>query len=116
MLSGKSLTPESTREFCVGSAGRWQNSKASGLAGFSCHRLRRAVALLAFEERHDRHRVAMPEREVRLQPGHHGARFHARAPHACLAVAAVLALAALAFALQVIALGVTPSMIRPERG
>jgi len=39
-------------------------------------RSRLAVALLAFKECHDRHRVAMPERKVCLEPGHHGTRFH----------------------------------------
>jgi hypothetical protein len=52
------------------SAGQVAEFEGSGLAGFS-------VILLALEERHDRHGVAMPEREVVLEPGHHGARFHA---------------------------------------
>jgi len=34
--------------------------------------------VLTFEERLDRHRMAMPETEVGLEPCDHGARFHAR--------------------------------------
>jgi hypothetical protein len=34
--------------------------------------------ILAFEERHDRHRVAKPKTEVGLEPGEYGASLHAR--------------------------------------
>lgn len=33
---------------------------------------------LTFEEHHNRHRIALPERKVGLEPGHHGTRFHTR--------------------------------------
>ena len=47
-------------------------------------KLRRAIALLAFEERDDGHRMAMSEAKVRLQPGHHRTRFHPRLELAAL--------------------------------
>lgn len=44
-----------------------------GLAGF----LGRPTVLFAFEQRHNRHRVAMSEPKVGLEPGHDGTRLHA---------------------------------------
>ena len=40
--------------------------------------MRRAIAFLAFEERHDCHGVAVPQTKVDLELGHHGAGVHAR--------------------------------------
>ena len=58
--------------------GQEQNSRGSGPARFSRHTLGRPVTLLAFEESHDRHRMAVPEAEVRLEPGHHRTRLYTR--------------------------------------
>jgi hypothetical protein len=52
--------------------------RGSGPARFSRHTLGHPVTLLAFKERHDRHRVAMSEPKVCLEPGHHRTRLHAR--------------------------------------
>jgi hypothetical protein len=43
-----------------------------------------AIALPAFEKRHNRHSMAMPESKVCLEPRHHCTGFHARLELAAL--------------------------------